>query len=473
MNPIKELKENGLLAEFVYLKLEHENFKDDFADYKNSEVVSKYIQGLDKSGEEAYVPPKSTSSITEEQREEMTDIKAERIQAMISVLDKYDIKEFSSDDGFFGSDFQAMLLQNKETAQYIIAFRGTESKKDWLVDGIIASNHNVQYNEAIEFVENSIEKYDIKKEDLTLTGHSLGGILVQEVGSTLGIKGYAYNPLGSYDLVHPVFPKAFRVLEEANIYTTPMSKFAQENISIISYQDTGLLNGDVLSNLATNIKGSKHLGHVIEVYGENLGFDAHSIIPSNILLEKLDKENISSLEDLKRYNQEMIEQSQSNSHSQRLKDWQEMTPEQKAQAINNGYGLGLSSTDGIKQFEDTVNEYINDFETNKEEKLENINNLFAQINSLDTTQDKLTLLSSTNFSSSFENDYCRQFISQYQDKLVSNEGNSLSSSDIFSIQINPNFNLDSFNKQEEYKPSFAQTFFNNNNNSNSSIQAMG
>ncbi len=484
MNVIKELKEYGLLSEFVYLKLESYDFKKSFINKgetyedflkngESSQTIKNYIQGLQKEGKEPFTQEGKENPITEEQREDMTDIKPERIEAMLSILDKYDIKEFSSDDGLFGSDFQAMLLKNKETAQYTIAFRGTESKKDWLVDGIIASNHNVQYNEAIEFVENSIKKHNIKKEDLTLTGHSLGGILVQEVGSTLGIKGYAYNPLGSYDLVHPVFPKAFRVLEEANIYTSPMSKFANENISIISYQDTGLLNGDVLSNLATTIKGSKHLGQVIEVYGENLGFDAHSIIPSNILLEKLDKDNISSLEDINKYNQEVIEQSQSNSHSQKLKDWQEMTPEQKAQAIKNGYGLGLSSTDGIKQFEDTLNTYINDFESNKEEKLENINNLFTQINSLDTTQDKLTLLSSTDLSSSFENNYCKQFISQYQDKVISNEGNSLSSTEIFSIQINPNFNLDSFNSQEEYKPSFAQSLQNNEtNNSNSNIQTM-
>ncbi len=129
---------------------------------------------------------------------------------------------------------------------------------------------------------------------------------------------------------------------------------------------------------------------------------------------------------------------------------------------------------GLEDFETIVNEYINDFESNKEEKLENINNLFTQINSLDTTQDKLTLLSSTDLSSSFENNYCKQFISQYQDKVISNEGNSLSSTEIFSIQINPNFNLDSFNSQEEYKPSFAQSSQNNEtNNSNSSIQAIG
>ncbi len=132
-----------------------------------------------------------------------------------------------------------------------------------------------------------------------------------------------------------------------------------------------------------------------------------------------------------------------------------------------------SNNQGIENLKDIMIRYIKEFESNKEEKLENINNLFTQINSLDTTQDKLTLLSSTDLSSSFENNYCKQFISQYQDKVISNEGNSLSSTDIFSIQINPNFNLDSFNKQEEYKPSFSESFFNNNNNSNSSIQAMG
>jgi len=42
-----------------------------------------------------------------------------------------------------------------------------------------------------------MKKYNIKEEDLKLTGHSLGKILVQIVNSELKIPEYSFNPLCS------------------------------------------------------------------------------------------------------------------------------------------------------------------------------------------------------------------------------------------------------------------------------------
>ncbi len=97
------------------------------------------------------------------------------------------------------SDFQALLLQDK-SGKFVMAFRGTEqhSISDWLNDVSIGfKNINEQYNDAKEFLEKAIKDYGVTIDNLTLTGHSLGGILTQQVGATYGIKGYAFNPYGT------------------------------------------------------------------------------------------------------------------------------------------------------------------------------------------------------------------------------------------------------------------------------------
>jgi len=64
----------------------------------------------------------------------MTDMKQKRKEAILTVLDKYDIKKFSSDDKYFSSGFQGIFLQNKETGQFFVAFRRTAGEKMlWLI----------------------------------------------------------------------------------------------------------------------------------------------------------------------------------------------------------------------------------------------------------------------------------------------------------------------------------------------------
>ena len=186
------------------------------------------------------------------------------------------------------SDFQALLLQD-ESGKFVMAFRGTErdSTLDWLNNaGIGLANINEQYNDAKEFLEKAMKDYGVTIDNLTLTGHSLGGILTQQVGATYGIKGYAFNPYGTdrllslpqspfdgitsnflYGLLTSLAEKVMSAvgLTKANV------QWAYEHIYNISYQDEGLLNGDILSNLATELS-SNHLGHFIPILGENVGF---------------------------------------------------------------------------------------------------------------------------------------------------------------------------------------------------------
>ena len=179
------------------------------------------------------------------------------------------------------SDFQALLLQD-ESGKFVMAFRGTErdSTLDWLNNaGIGLANINEQYNDAKEFLEKAMKDYGVTIDNLTLTGHSLGGILTQQVGATYGIKGYAFNPYGTDRLLS--LPSSLSTGIASNILlekvmsavglTKANAQWAYEHIYNISYQDEGALNGDILSNFATELS-SNHLGHFIPILGENVGF---------------------------------------------------------------------------------------------------------------------------------------------------------------------------------------------------------
>ena len=136
----------------------------------------------------------------------------------------------------------------------------------------------LQYNSAVEFVQQALAM-GIDKSNLTLTGHSLGGILTQQVGASLGIQGYAYNPWGANALTkyppNGTLNIVARVLEAVGVYSSSTEAFAKDNIANISYQDGGDLNGDFLSNLATGLV-SEHLGDAfIPVWGADVGADGH------------------------------------------------------------------------------------------------------------------------------------------------------------------------------------------------------
>ena len=210
------------------------------------------------------------------------------------------------------NDTQALLLERGETngngefkgiGNYVVAFRGTGEVWDGVVDLRIGfKNINEQYADALDFTNKALTKIsndkqcsiDEAKSYLTLTGHSLGGILTQQIGANLGIKGYAYNPYGVDRLLSlPPNPDSKQIFHSIALYeimkavglTKVHANWAYEHISTISYQDEGAINGDILSNWATNIS-SAHLGKFIPIFGKNLGLDAHFIASLNHVISE-------------------------------------------------------------------------------------------------------------------------------------------------------------------------------------------
>ena len=70
----------------------------------------------------------------------------------------------------------------------------------------------------------------------------------------------------------------------------------------IYYNDVGNLNGDILSNIATKLNGSKHLGMKIDIFGEDKGLSAHGMSGLNEILALQKEENLVTIADIRDYN---------------------------------------------------------------------------------------------------------------------------------------------------------------------------
>ncbi|MDR1724847.1 MAG: DUF2974 domain-containing protein, partial [Bacteroidales bacterium] len=98
----------------------------------------------------------------------------------------------NNDDGF-----QCSLLMNEE-GKYVLSFRGTneiikDGKED--VNGIFTPD-SPQARLALQTTEKLLNSGIIKKENLQLTGHSLGGRLASEVAVEYGLTAYTFNSAG-------------------------------------------------------------------------------------------------------------------------------------------------------------------------------------------------------------------------------------------------------------------------------------
>lgn len=99
------------------------------------------------------------------------------------------------------SGFKASLYYNEKENIYILAFAGTENLKDWVTDirqGVgLDDGKRGQYRKAVELARKLQHK--IKKENLVITGHSLGGGLASIASAVTGSNAYTFNAAG----LHP------------------------------------------------------------------------------------------------------------------------------------------------------------------------------------------------------------------------------------------------------------------------------
>ena len=103
------------------------------------------------------------------------------------------------------NSMQALLLKDTQ-GNFIISFRGTKEPLDGFYDvttGLL--NYNPQIPDATAFVNAMLVNHaniGLTQSNLTLTGHSLGGILAQTIASTQNLEAYTFNAWSSSNFIN-------------------------------------------------------------------------------------------------------------------------------------------------------------------------------------------------------------------------------------------------------------------------------
>jgi len=111
-----------------------------------------------------------------------------------------DLKDFKVDEEL--STIDNLVLHNAKTGRVTVSYRGTTDNplrtksflKDWRINGQIAGgkSNTIRVKQGQKQLNKVISKYG--KNELTLSGHSLGGHVSYEMGVANDIPSYSYNP---------------------------------------------------------------------------------------------------------------------------------------------------------------------------------------------------------------------------------------------------------------------------------------
>jgi hypothetical protein len=105
-------------------------------------------------------------------------------------INGYQLLEFDNDNGI-------AVYHNKDDNRTIYGIRGTKSFNDIKTDllsmgGKLRDTDRFKNN--LNFVNRTLDKYNLSAGNAELTGHSLGGNLAIELGYDYGLKSHVFNP---------------------------------------------------------------------------------------------------------------------------------------------------------------------------------------------------------------------------------------------------------------------------------------
>ncbi|MGP5494957.1 PAAR-like domain-containing protein [Psychrobacter celer] len=119
-------------------------------------------------------------------------------------LSEAEIQKLGLDSTLFNtkddeSGFYASIYKNEKNGGYAVAMRGTEPTEmnDLIADGAQGIGlSNEQYDKAYSLSRELSRSSSIDKNNMTITGHSLGGGLAATAGSVTGYPTYTFNAAG-------------------------------------------------------------------------------------------------------------------------------------------------------------------------------------------------------------------------------------------------------------------------------------
>jgi pimeloyl-ACP methyl ester carboxylesterase len=126
----------------------------------------------------------------------------------------YKLLEYMDKD----SGYQGAIYQRMDTGQIVVAHRGTEFDREAIKDGLIAdggmvaARTNSQMADAIALTQRALDLAKDPKNlseygqisEVTVTGHSLGGVLAQITAYKFGLRGETFNAYGAVSLGHKI-----------------------------------------------------------------------------------------------------------------------------------------------------------------------------------------------------------------------------------------------------------------------------
>ena len=196
--------------------------------------------------------------------------------------------------------FQATAYRSADSAEVVIAYRGTEFDREPTLDGLAdigmaLAGGNLQSRDSDAFTRRVLAqvKADAAKTnhpvEVTVTGHSLGGTLAQLEAHKFGLKGETFNAYGAAGLAHGVPEGGHQVVNHVragDVVSAASAHFGEVRVYAVQ-QDVDTLNRagyrDNLSALSARnpAKASDFGAHAIDNFVPNSKTLGESILSSN------------------------------------------------------------------------------------------------------------------------------------------------------------------------------------------------
>jgi hypothetical protein len=194
---------------------------------KMSKLQQNILRGNNTKAKEILLYPR-------DKKETVSDY--EYSQEIIEVLREYEFLDFYREDKFHHR--QMIAMKNKKTGKVVFGVRGTEGARDIFTDAMLGIRRITDFstgarvlrtgmacvsaifpftsmavltgavalstfskkftvqgymNDSENFIKMVMEKHNIKKEDIIVTGHSLGAIMAQLISARVGVEGHGFN----------------------------------------------------------------------------------------------------------------------------------------------------------------------------------------------------------------------------------------------------------------------------------------